>query len=180
MTPHLGIGQAFDFSWGTVEPFVSCDYVMNFEDAFSEKGKWNYRSMVITDTTIVDLQTMLGVDGPALLAMHQKERDSSMLRSEAGMKLYIDYNLDWATLLFVPRASYINKKPFNVGKIEASIVGNTSTFDSLEDVQNIAAGGLDIFFETHSNGIFGQISYDGEFGTQYTSQELRFEIGIDF
>lgn len=154
--PHLDFGYSFLFSWGAIEPFASLDWAIQFTNRFKERG---------ADPLNMDVRA----------------RTSSMLRSEVGCSIYEEIEQD--TGLFVARQtlSYVNKKPFSVGQVIASVVGQPGFFtvETFQDVQNLFSPSAEIFFK-RKDGVYGSLIYIGEFGSGYTSNEVFLKVGIYF
>lgn len=160
IAPHLGLG--YDINWignkftGVLEPFAVFDWVFTSENGFSENG-------------------------PSALNMHQRHRTSSMLRSEVGMNGYESWKGNWGVFILRETLSYVNKKPFNTGKIRASIVGAPGSFtvESFTKAQNLFSPALEVFYRA-TNGGFCSLTYEGEYGSGYSSNEVIGEVGIFF
>ncbi len=157
LTPHLGLGYDATFgSWGGIEPFVSLDWVINWEEKLKEHGA-------------------------APLNMEQKGKTSSMLRSEVGVYTYQQFQGDFGRIVLREGASYVNKKPFNVGKITAALVvaGGGFLVDSFEGTQNLFAPSLELFYRSNGD-VFTGLTYYGEFGSGYVSNTGQAQVGMNF
>jgi autotransporter-associated beta strand protein len=157
LTPHLGLGYDYTIgNWGGVEPFVALDWVVNWEQRLKEHGV-------------------------APLNMEQKSKTSSMLRSEIGISGYQQFKGDFGRIVLREGASYVNKKPFDVGRISAAIVGAGGGFlvDSFEGVQNIFAPSLELFYRSNGD-VFTGITYYGEFGSGYVANTFQAQVGMNF
>ena len=154
--PHLGFGYFFCHPfWRFIEPFASFDYAVNFEQSLSEtKG--------------------------GVLDMDEKRRNSSMLRSEIGVKGYTEIRGRKTLYVFKPKLSYINKTPFQKS-IFSGLVGfpTNLTVETLINSQNLISPSIELFVQA-PRGIFGSISYEGEFGSGYKSNECVGRVGIYF
>ncbi len=100
LAPHFEIGYDFNSQnqMVTYEPFVMLDWICNWQNRYKEKGS-----------------------GP--FNMGQKKHFSSFLRSEAGVRFYEAVTFANWRLSFEEKLSYVNKKPFKVGTVNAFIVG---------------------------------------------------------
>ncbi len=164
LVPHLGIG--YDWSnciecWNdlvyTIEPFASLDWAVLFEDGYSEKRA-------------------------TPLNMNIRSKTSSILRSEAGVHLYQTWNQCSGTWILKESVAYINKQPFNVGSMTASIVGAPGSFslNSFENNQSLFTPGIEILYRSNEQRAMVSLSYDGEFGSGYISNEVQLRIGKYF
>jgi hypothetical protein len=85
-------------------------------------------------------------------------------------------------LLFRATGAYVNKVPFNMGKMNVSFfqVG-TGSFEvnSFTKTQNLGTAGVEFVYSA-TNGFFGSVQYDGEFGKGYSANELQLQLGYSF
>ena len=156
LTPYGSVGYDFGFNWGVIEPFAAFDWTYSFEQKLRESGAESFD-------------------------MEQKSRSYSMLRSQIGLNLYESWNFHSGLLIVRETASYVCKKPWDVGKITAAIVGAGGSFtvDSYEGIQNLGLCGVEMFFRTQS-GFFASGKYSGEFGRSYLSNAVEMKIGKYF
>ncbi len=160
LVPHLSGGYDFNYVGrkftGVVEPYASFDWVFNSEGGFSEHGAYPFN-------------------------ITMKNRTSSMLRSEIGVSGYESWKGSWGTLILREGLSYVNKKPFHIGRITSSFVGAPGSFtvESFTNCQNLFSPSFEIFFRTDRRG-FLSLSYEGEYGAGYSSSEVTGEIGVYF
>ncbi len=157
LVPQLGVGYDFKrFGWFVFEPFALFDWVVNWQDDFKERG------------------------GKAFNAK-QRNRTSSMLRSELGLRLYQNFDRNWGTFVMREVAAYVNKAPHKIGAITAALVDIPSSFtvESFKDHQNLFTLGIAGLIKG-KNGFFGMFAYDGEIGSGYISNEVQFKVGKFF
>ncbi len=154
--PYFEIGYDLSFDWGVLEPFSSADYIYVYESSFSEKGA-------------------------APLNMHINSRSFSMLRGEIGLNAYQNWKMEWGSIFIRESVSYANQQPFGVGKMNALLVGSPPGFavNSLNTALNLFRSGLELFIRGNS-GLFGSVSYTGEYGSRYYSNAVFGEIGQYF
>jgi uncharacterized protein with beta-barrel porin domain len=155
--PHLAIGYEFDWCWFSLEPFAMFDWVNSWEHRSRETGHgFNF-----------------GVKG----------QYSGMLRSEVGLRFYETVTCRWGQIIIQERASYVNKEPFHVGTVNAFLVGTPGSFtvETLTGPQNLGLFEMEFLFtSTDMRYPYGSISYQGEFGSSYISNQIMLEIGQDF
>ncbi len=154
---HLELG--YDWSWrqGTLEPFVACDFVGNWQDSYSEKGAAPYN-------------------------MHIRSNFSSLLQTEAGLNGY--YNRDfWTHWTFILRGklSYVNQVPFHQRALQANLIGTSSSLVLVTALrtQNLVSPALELYWK-HRRGLFFSIGYNGQFGKWYRNNELEAKLGLSF
>lgn len=156
LTPHLDCGYDWNFlCYYTLEPFAQFDYAVNFNSELKESGAGAYD-------------------------MHQKSKINSMLRSEIGLNAYQSIETDSLWILR-EKLSYVNKKPFGVGRITANIVGSPGSFlvESFTHTQNLFSWTLEAYMQ-RKNGSYFSFSYDGEWGGGYFVQLGYIELGKYF
>lgn len=152
---HFAFGYDYETGPWTVEPFGSLDWAYLVEAEFKEKGA-------------------------APFNMNQKSHLSSMLRSEAGLSAYYEDLYDWGVCVFNGKLSYVNKAPFNTGRISAFIVGAPGSFTVTSfTTQNLVSPGAQVFIKGNNN-IYGSLTYDGEFGSGYIFNQVVGTIGKTF
>ncbi len=155
---HLGFGYNGMFSWGSIEPFISADWVINWQESFTEHGAH-------------------------ALNFHQKAHTSSMLQSEAGLRFYQVGSYKFGKIGLKEGLSYINRIPFGIGKVNASITGSSSfvTLSALTAIQNLGSFSAELFSQLGSDESIGlSLAYQGEFGSSYVSNECFFKIAKKF
>ena len=157
---HARVGYDFNFvklaTAGTIEPFVSFDWVCDYEQSYRESGE-------------------------GVFDMRYKSRFSSMLRTEIGFNNYFSWIFSWGEFIFRDKVSYVNKAPFSVGLVNAAILGapNFFTVDAFSNNQNLVSPSLEFAWKGNDN-YYGSLYYEGEFGSGYISNELIGRIGVYF
>ncbi len=160
LAPHLEVGYDYNFydNKFTAEPFVMFDWVSNWQGSYKEHG-----------------------DGP--FNAGQKSHYSSFLRSETGLRFYETIRYDSWNFTVQEKLSYLNKKPFKVGRVNAFLVGAPGSFtvETLTKTQNLAVAELELVIQPH-NGSFPRttLEYQGEFGVMYQSHLVSLELTWDF
>ncbi len=158
ITPSISAGYDFSCKWAVLEPFASLDVVVNFEQKFAEKKASPFN-------------------------MEYSRNTSELLRFEAGVNVYGIWERNWGSCIVRETLSYVLRKPYHVGTVNAAIVGAPGSFTvySFTDQQNILSPGIEIFFK-HKKGAFFSVTYDGEFGfgSGYMSNELIGKVGVYF
>lgn len=167
LTPHLEFG--YSYSWRpnpeknlelTVSPFVMVDWANNWQRRYHEKGKSPFNIV-------------------------QESQYSSFLRSEAGLRLYERLNFCHWNLIFEESVSYVNRTPFNVGKIKACLAGcgcsGSFTVETLNGSKSLVACEFSTIFRPVDFAYpYGSITYYGEFTHGYQSHQATLEISWDF
>ncbi|MBI3508443.1 MAG: autotransporter domain-containing protein [Chlamydiia bacterium] len=162
LSPHLEIGSPISptrHPWCTFEPFAQADWVNNWQKAFTEKGASGLN---------------VKMDG----------QYNSLLRSEAGLRVYQSLNYAWGKVLLEEKASYVNLAPFHVHTATTAFVGSASTFPvaiASTKVQNL--GGTEFrlaFLPANCKMPYGVLSFQGDFGSSYQSYFGSVELGKNF
>jgi uncharacterized protein with beta-barrel porin domain len=153
---HFGTGYDFNIDTVTLEPFGLLDWVVEWDPRYSEKGAAPYNMKV-------------------------SSRTSWMLRFETGLNGYKTNTYSWGIFIAQAKLSYVYKKPHNVGRLNAAIVNAPGTFgvEAFTSEQSLVSPGIEFFWQTNWNG-FASISYNGEFGSGYNSNQFYGKIGYAF
>jgi hypothetical protein len=115
--------------------------------------------------------------------MTHVSRNSQFLRSEGGLRLYKIKQLYWGAWMGMVRGSFINKKAFGTGSVSAAIVGTNALFsvETFRDTQNLGSIGLESLWRWgQRKPVTLSLSYNGEFGSQFWSQEGMVRLMKDF
>lgn len=160
LSPHLELGLDYQVfrKWFNLQPFAMFDWANSWQKSYKESG-----------------------NGP--FNMGQKSHYASFLRSELGIRFFETVNFNRWRLVFQEKASYVNKKPFDVGTVNAFLVGSPGSFtvETLSTPQNAGVGEFAMIFEPKDTGYpFGVIAYQGEFSQPYQSHQLFLEICWNF
>ncbi len=115
VTPHLELGGELTGCGWMIEPFAMLDWPISWEQKFREHGAGSEN-------------------------VEQKKQHASLLRTEAGLRFYETIQYGWGRLVFLEKASYVNKKPFHVAP-------GSFTVDTLTSTQNLGVGEFAILFE---------------------------------
>lgn len=153
---HFGTGYDFNIHTGTIEPFAVLDWVFEWDPSYKETGAAPYNMRIAS-------------------------RTSSMLRVETGLNGYNTTEFGWGVFIAQAKLSYVFKKPYHVGHLNATIVGAGSSFivEAFTSEQSLISPAVELFWQAKWNG-FGSISYDGEFGSGYSSNQFYAKIGYAF
>jgi hypothetical protein len=161
-TPHLEIATPFmvGSSGGfSLEPFVMVDYVNNWMGGYTEKGASGF-----------NLKT--------------DRHYSSLLRSEAGFRMFEEWDINMGKFVFTQKLSYVNQAPFHFNTVTTSFVASGVTFPiaiGSSNVQNL--GGVELratFLPQNSKYPYFTLGAQGEFGSSYQSYFGNIEIGKAF
>ena len=153
---HFAAGYDFNIATGTIEPFGLLDWVFEWDPSYSEKGAAPYN-------------------------MEISSRTSWMLRFETGLNGYNTTTYSSGTLIARAKLSYVYKKPHHVGHLNAAILTAPASFvvEAFTFEQSLISPAIEIFWQTKWNG-YGSISYNGEFGSGYSSNQFYGKIGYSF
>ena len=155
---HLELG--YDWSWaqGTLEPFVSFDFVGNWQGDYAEKGAAPYN-------------------------MHISSNFASLLQTEIGFNGYYDRNFFSPEWMFILRgkASYVNQVPFHQNRVQANLVGAPSSLTLVTSLrtQNLFSPALELYWK-YNRGFFASFVYNGQFGKEFQNNELEAKLGLSF
>ena len=155
-TPHLDGGYDFLIGNTVLEPFASFDWVVDFQNGYREGGAMP-------------------------LNMRVPGSISSMLRSEIGLRSYQTHYGDWGICILKEGISYINKALFSTGATTAAIIGASSNFtvENFTTSQKLFSPSAEIFFSS-KKGAFVAVTYEGEFGSGYRTNQILLRIGHYF
>lgn len=157
LAPHLEIGYDVDFGWLDILPFTSIDYAVNWQRGYTEEGATPYNAT-------------------------QNDKTTSMIRSEIGLKFFQTWPFNWGSIFLKEKASYVFEKPFG-NSITTFLTGIPTTFTvtALTQDLNLGSIGLELFSSIGNKSPFGiALSYDGEFGSNYLSNEIMITLNKSF
>ena len=165
LTSHFELGYnkekplytsaSFDFF---INPFTMLDWANNWQQSYQEKGNSPFNA-------------------------GQNAQYSSFLRTEAGLRFYETFFFKKWTLLLEEKGSYVNKTPFNVGRVNAFLVGSAGSFtvETFTSSQNLGVVEMLFGFEPINRCYpYGSLSYQGEFGSGFQSHQVTTEVSWDF
>ncbi len=161
LDPHVEFGYHYVSSEGaqlTFNPFIMVDWANSWQHHFKEKGSGPFNA-------------------------GQKSHYSSLLRSEASLRLYETIFFHHWSLIFQEKAGYVNLHSFKAGRVNAFLVGSPGTFtvNTLGKSQNLGVAELAmIFAPRNARYPTGTIFYHGEFGSKYQSHQAALELAWDF
>lgn len=153
---HLGLGYDINVDTAAIEPFGLLDVVFEWDPSYTETGALPYNMSI-------------------------SSRSSYMLRFETGFNGYNTITYDWGVFILEGKISYVYKNPHNVGNINAAIINAPTTFgvEAFTSHQSLISPALELFFQTNWNGFFS-LSYNGEFGNGYSSNQFYGKMGYSF
>ena len=104
-----------------------------------------------------------------------------MWRLETGLNGFKTATYSWGIFIAQAKLSYVYKKPHHVGHLSAAIVSAPTSFsvEAFTGNQSLISPALELYWQTKWNG-FASISYNGEFGSGYTSNQFYAKIGYSF
>jgi uncharacterized protein with beta-barrel porin domain len=156
--PHLEAGHMKKISTYEFQPYVAVDYVVNWEASFTETGA-------------------------GALDMHQRSQTSSMVQTVIGMKFFQAIEKENARLGFKEGVSYINRIPFGTGTVSTSIFGASDfvTLKSFTQTQILGAIEAAFFAELgKKRDVIISLGYEGQFGSEYISNEVILTLSKSF
>jgi len=156
--PTNWLSRSTQYSGYLISPFAMFDWVNAWQNRYKEKGNGPFNA-------------------------GQKSHYSSMLRSEIGLRLYEILAFSSWKAIFEEGVSYVNKTPFDVGKMNTFLVGSPGSFtvETMSNSQNLAAVELSTQFEPVNEAYpYGSLTYYGEYNTSFISHQLQLEIAWDF
>lgn len=158
LIPHLEAGYDIGFSWGNMVPFTAADWAISWQRGYQEHGASPFN-------------------------IKQKAKNSSMVRSETGLKFSEQWDYRWGSFFLKEKASYVFEKPYGTGTVNSSFVGSPSNFTVTSVNQNLNLGsvGLDFVFAIgKKKPVKIELGLDGEFGANYWSGDVILTINKNF
>ncbi len=153
---HLELGYDWFRGQGTLEPFVACDFVGNWQGDYSEQGADPYN-------------------------MHIRSNFASLLQTEAGLNGYYNKTFTHWTFILHGKISYLNQVPFHQRALQANLVGTAGSLSLVTSLrtQNLLSPGLEFYWK-HQRGLFFSLIYNGQFGKWFRNNELDAKLGFSF
>ncbi len=155
--PHFEVGYDISKNWADIIPFASFDYALNWQRGYTETGAAPFNAT-------------------------QSSNMNSLLRAETGFKFIESFAFSSWTLFVKEKASYIFEKPFGT-QVTTFLTGLPTTFavSALNQNLNLGSVGLELFAEIGTCSPCGlSLSYDGEFGSNYFSNEIALTFSKSF
>ncbi|MBS0626635.1 MAG: autotransporter domain-containing protein, partial [Verrucomicrobia bacterium] len=158
LIPHLEAGYRFKLPLVVITPYTSADLAMIWQRGYQEHGASPFNAT-------------------------QKRNNSSMVRSETGLKFFETWEKDFGSFVMKEQVAYVFEKPYGVGSLDTSLVGTPSSFTVTAVNQNLNLGliGMDfICFIGKENPLQLSFSAKGEFGVNYQLGELTLDLAKRF
>jgi uncharacterized protein with beta-barrel porin domain len=164
LAPHFEVGYdgywwcGDELNWFGIEPFLSGDWVANWEHSLREHGADSFN-------------------------MGQKGRFCSQVRGETGIRFHEIVTLDWGLIVFREKASYAYQKTFHTGSLNTFLIGSPGSFtvNTLTRAQNLGVVEFSmLFIHNDPEKPYVDLRYQGEFGSNYQSHQLMLELGTNF
>ena len=158
LVPHLEVGYDVAFSWGDLIPFTSADWAISWQRGYQEHGASPFNAK-------------------------QKANNSSMVRSETGLKFLEKWEKSWGAFILEEKASYVFEKPFGTGTVNTSIVGTPGSFTVVAVNRNLNLGVVGLNFLVavgKEKPIKVNLGYEGEFGANFWSNDVTLTLSKDF
>lgn len=150
--PHIEMGYDYDFrnDTCTFEPFVTVDWIHNWQSPYKEYSK-----------------------NP--LKFFQQNLHSSMLRTEVGFRVYEEFEFKSWNLVLQETLSYLNKDTYSLGNWKGFLLGapGTLVLDTLSDAEHFGSLAFSILFDPKKPKYpSGKLGYKGELGSSYRSHQI--------
>ncbi len=164
LAPHFEVGyDGFwwcedELNWFGIEPFLSGDWVANWEHSLREHGAGSFN-------------------------MGQKGRFCSEVRGETGIRFHEIVMFDWGRIVFREKASYAYQKTFHTGSLNAFLIGSPGSLsvNTLTGAQNLGVVEFSmLFIHEQPEKPYVDLRYQGEFGSKYQSHQVMLELGTNF
>ncbi len=162
--PHIEIGFNTNRAKSTQDtvlifnPFAMCDWSNAWQRSYKEHGSGPFNA-------------------------GQRYRYGSLLRTEAGIRLYTTLFFDSWNLTIQEKGSYVNVQSFHPGKVNAYLVGFPGSFtvQTLTAAQNLGVGQFSLIFDP-VKPYYPKIMtfYQGEFGSKFQSHQATLEFFLTF
>ena len=155
LSPHLGVKKPISFGAFTLSPFLSFDWVNNWQGKIHEEGKSN-------------------------LNLRISPQYVSLLRSEVGLLFAQSMRMKSALLYLEEGVSYVRKTPFHVREVSATYVSSNSSFKvGLFNPYQYNLGSFQIkgtLLPFQAKGLECSLEYQGEWGKKSSSNLLSLEL----
>lgn len=158
LIPHIELSYEYKCGWGGFAPFISADWAISWQRKYTEKGASPFD-------------------------ISQQANNSSMVRSETGIKFYEKWQRKWGAFFLKEKITYVFEKPFGVGTVNAAFAGvpNSFTVSSVNHNLNLVAIGLNFLAGFgKSQSLILDFSYSGEIGNSYWSNDLTISLTKHF
>ncbi len=154
---HFGTGYDFNINTGDIEPFGLLDWVVEWDPSYSEKGAAPYNMKI-------------------------SSRTSWMLRFETGLNGYNTTTFDWGIFIAQVKLSLCLQKTPQRRSRQCSNPQRPHIFRcrGLYQQPKSRFPQPSSSFGKQNGTAYGSISYDGEFGSGYASNQFYGKIGYSF
>ncbi|MBX9922500.1 MAG: autotransporter domain-containing protein [Rhabdochlamydiaceae bacterium] len=154
LVPHLEAGYQFQIPFCVITPYTSADLAIIWQRGYQEHGASPFNTS-------------------------QKRNNSSMVRSETGLKFFEKWEKDWGSFMLKEQVSYVFEKPYGIGFVNASLVGTPSSFTvtAVDQNLNLATVGIDFICSIgERKPLQIGLGVKGEFGSNYQLGELLLDV----
>jgi hypothetical protein len=153
---HVEGGYVWNLKTFSIEPFAALDWAVNQDKNYTEQGA-------------------------APFSMNRPSHFSSMLQCELGVNGYYIHNFSNGYFSLRGKMGYINKTPFQVGRINAALIGAPTSFTvaAFTNSQNLFSPSLE-FFLRENNGFYTSIFYNAQVGSSFWSNQAALTFGFFF
>ncbi len=158
MIPHVEVGYDLQYCWGNVIPFTAADWAISWQRGYHEHGAAPFNA-------------------------RQKAKNSSMVRSETGVKFSEQWEKTWGVLLLKEKVSYVFEKPLRTGIVNTAFVGTPGAFTvtAVNKPLNLGAIGLNFVASVgQERPVQIDLGVEGEFGANYWSSEVLLTLSKAF
>jgi hypothetical protein len=157
LDPHLDFGYDWCVNdWFIVEPFISNDFLFNFQPSYSEHGAPGFNE-------------------------HQNAVNSGLYVVEPGVNLYQRLDRNWGLVVLRQEVGYERAQTMFGTNNTVSIIDvqdGISIPTGLRDM-NLFVFGFQVFTRAN-NGFYGDLLYRGEFGPDLIANTLHLKLGRFF
>jgi len=158
LIPHLEAGYRFKTLLCEITPYTSADLAIIWQRGYQEHGSSSFNAT-------------------------QKRNNSSMIRSETGLKFFEMWEKGWGSFMMKEQVAYVFEKPYGIGSVKTSLVGTPSSFTvtAVNQNLNLATVGMDFICSIGKrNPLEIALGVKGEFGSNYQLGELVLEATKKF
>ncbi len=150
--PHVEIGYDYDFcdDTCTFEPFVTVDWIHNWQDPYREYSSSAFK-------------------------FFRQNIHCSMLRTEVGFRVYEEFEFRVWNLVLQQNISYLYKDAYSIGNVKGFLIGAPGTLilDTLSDSEHFGSVAFSMLFDPKRPKYpTGRLGYKGEFGSSYRSHQI--------
>lgn len=156
--PHLEIGYDVMSEKIEIVPFTSVDWALSWQNGYKEHGAAPFNAK-------------------------QKSIRTSIIRSETGLKISLNWEKNWGSFSLQEKIAYVYEKPFGTHHMNMVFVGTPGSFTvaAVNKPLNLGAIGLNFVINMGKiHPVEVLLNYEGEFGNRFCSNQLMLNIAKKF